>query len=77
MPRLSMADNWENLRQVFFTATDLPPNQQSRFLDEACLENPELRREVDSLLAADRAQSGDLDLAVEAEAREFSGEDPA
>jgi hypothetical protein len=71
-----MADNWENLREIFFTATDLPTSQQSRFLDEACLDNPELRREVDSLLAADRAHSGDLDLAVESEARDFSGEDP-
>jgi hypothetical protein len=71
-----MADNWDSLREIFFTATDLPPNQQSRFLDKACLDNPALRREVDSLLAADRAHSGDLDLAVEAEARDLSGEDP-
>ncbi len=71
-----MPDNWENLRDIFFAAADLPSNQQQRFLDEVCLNNAELRREVDSLLAADRAHSTEIASVVEAEARELSGDEP-
>ena len=42
---------------IFCSADELPPDQRSDYLDEACEGQPELRREVDALLAA--AQSAE------------------
>ena len=70
-----MPDNWETVQEVFFRAADLPSAEQHRFLDGACQDNPDLRRDVDSLLVADRSHSHDIDLAVEAAAKEIVGAD--
>jgi len=46
----------ERLGEVFFRATELDSASRGRFLDEACAGDPELRLEVESLLAdEDRA----------------------
>src|ERR1700690_666469 len=71
-----MPDNWERVREIFFAGADLPSAEQQRFLEGACRDNPDLRREVDSLLAADRTHSHDIDLAVEAAAQQVLGADP-
>ncbi len=71
-----MRDNWEKVREVFFTAAELPAAEQRRFLDGACAGDPDLRREVDSLLVADRTHSHDIYLAVETAAQEIVGIDP-
>ncbi len=65
-----MPDNWEKVREIFLAAADLPAGEQRRFLDSACRDNPDLREEVDSLLAADRMHARDIDLAVKAAAQE-------
>jgi len=69
-------DNWGQIQDLFFAAADLPAAEQHRFLDNACADNPGLRRDVDSLLAADRTHSHDIDLAVKAAAQEVLGADP-
>jgi eukaryotic-like serine/threonine-protein kinase len=69
-------DNWEKVQDLFFAAADLPAAEQHRFLDEACRDNLALRRDVDSLLAADRTHSHDIDQAVKAAAQEVLGADP-
>jgi serine/threonine protein kinase len=71
-----MPDNWEKVQEVFFAAADLPSAEQRRFLDGACRDNPDLRRDVDSLLVADRSHSHDIDRAVEAAAQQITGADP-
>src|ERR1700722_5902691 len=71
-----MPDNWERVRELFFAAADLPAGQQHSFLEGACADSPDLRREVDSLLVADRTHSRDIDLAVEAAAQRLLGVDP-
>jgi hypothetical protein len=48
-----MAENWELVQNLFVQASDLRPEEQARFLDSACAADPELRREVESLLAHD------------------------
>jgi non-specific serine/threonine protein kinase/serine/threonine-protein kinase len=43
---------WQRPKEVFLAALARPPELRSAFLDEACGGDDELRREVDSLLAA-------------------------
>ena len=73
-----MPDNWEKVQEIFFAAADLPLAEQYRFLDSACRGNPDLRRDVDSLLVADHTHSHDrnIDLAVQAAAQQVLGADP-
>jgi len=61
---------------MFFAAADLPAGDQDRFLDGVCRDDPDLRQDVDSLLAADRTHSRDIALAVEAVAQQILGVDP-
>jgi eukaryotic-like serine/threonine-protein kinase len=46
------ATNWQRLNQLFAGALNLEPTEQAAFLDNHCA--PELRNEVQGLLAADR-----------------------
>lgn len=71
-----MPDNWEKVQKLFLAAADLPAGRQHLFLESACAGDPDLRREVDSLLVADRTDSQDIDLAVEAAAQNLLGADP-
>jgi eukaryotic-like serine/threonine-protein kinase len=71
-----MPDNWGRVQELFFAAADLPPAEQHRFLDEVCAGDADLRREVDSLLAADRTHSHDIDMALETAAQQMLGTDP-
>jgi serine/threonine protein kinase len=51
------AETWLRIQEVFGKAADLAPQDQQRLLDEACAGEPELRAEIESLLAGD--QGGD------------------
>src|SRR5579884_3522272 len=61
---------------LFFAAVELPPGQRSRFLEESCGNDPQLRREVESLLNADESRGPDLLASVESAARDLLGGDP-
>jgi len=50
---------WAKVKELVDACMDLDPEGQSHYLDEACKEDPELRGEVESLLAAD-GQAGDF-----------------
>ena len=41
------------MKAVFAQAADLPPDERGAFLDAACRGEPELRAEVEELLAYD------------------------
>lgn len=41
---------WRRLRELFEAAQRLAPEEREAFLDEACAGEPEIRREVESLL---------------------------
>jgi serine/threonine-protein kinase len=41
---------WENLRDIFQTAIELPANKRAIYLDDACAGDPALRQAVESLL---------------------------
>jgi Tol biopolymer transport system component len=46
------ADRWELVRRTFFAALERAPAERARFVDEACAHDPELRGELESLLAS-------------------------
>jgi len=49
----------QKIDQVFQSALDLAPERRLRFLDQACAAEPDLRREVESLLDA-HERAGDF-----------------
>ncbi len=55
------AERWKTIRDVFDRALEHPPDSRSAFLDDVGSNDPELRREVASLLEA-HAATGPLDL---------------
>ena len=44
-------ERFKQVRDVLEAALEKEPDERSRFLDEACSSDPELRAEVDSLIA--------------------------
>jgi serine/threonine-protein kinase len=53
--------DWDELDRLFDEALDRPPEERSAFLDRACEGRPRLRRELESLLAAEAASEGFLE----------------
>jgi eukaryotic-like serine/threonine-protein kinase len=50
---------WPKIKEIVGAALERKPNDRPAFLDQACAQNPELRSEVESLLAA-HADAGGL-----------------
>ena len=67
------AARWRRIEEVFQAAVKLPPDRRAAFLDRECAGDPGLRREVESLLAAD-GDNGTLKAAVEGEAASLGEE---
>jgi serine/threonine protein kinase len=42
---------WQKINELFQEANSLPPQDRGEFLNQACLDDDELRREIESLLA--------------------------
>ncbi len=49
-------DHWQQVKAIFHDASELPRAERAAFLDVACADNTDLRREVESLLAADEPE---------------------
>lgn len=45
-------ERWQQLQSLFDAVVNLPPEQQSAFLDHACADDPSLRRQAESLILA-------------------------
>ncbi len=52
---------WREIERVYHTALEHPPAERHAYLADVCKSDPELRREVESLLAQDSSRSGTLD----------------
>jgi eukaryotic-like serine/threonine-protein kinase len=52
---------WQEIERVYHAALERPPKIREEFLTEACKNDSELRREVESLLAHDSSKTGTLD----------------
>jgi serine/threonine protein kinase len=66
-------ENWDRIQDLFLAAADLAAPEQVRFLDTHCGANLALRREVESLLAADQKTGEEVTTAVETEAQSLLG----
>jgi acyl-CoA synthetase (AMP-forming)/AMP-acid ligase II len=54
-------DRWPRVRKILEDALERPSGERAAFLDRACGDDPDVRREVESLLAReDDAESADL-----------------
>jgi hypothetical protein len=61
----SEADSrWKQVEDLFFAAADLPENERTAFLDRTCAQDPELRRETESLLATESATETHANLSI-------------
>ena len=56
-----MNDRWSRIKAIFQAAVERPAGERAAFLDDAVGNDEVLRREVESLLAADTADAHDLD----------------
>jgi eukaryotic-like serine/threonine-protein kinase len=66
--------SWRQIETLFFEAIALPPEARERLLAAACCGDPELRADVESLLANDTGNDDALSLALsEAAARALGG----
>ena len=57
MPADQPAARWEQVQRLFHQASELPRDDRPRFLESVCADDGDLRREVESLLAA-RSEAG-------------------
>ena len=61
MTPVTLQAEWQQLESLFYAVLELEPQDRPGFLDEACSTDPELRRQVESLLAAVTKTDGFLD----------------
>ncbi len=52
---------WQEIKRVYHVALERPPADRAAYLAQVCKDDPELRSEVESLLAQDSSKSGTLD----------------
>lgn len=71
-----MVADWARIEEIFLAAADLSGADRTRYLDDACATDAALRREVESLLAADGKAESALGGAVATAARAFSVGEP-
>lgn len=71
------AEKWGRIQDLFYQADDLPASERARFLDQACQDDAELRREVESLLATAHSDPGRVEESVSAAAGQILAGDPA
>lgn len=57
-------ERWEQIEELFHRAADCEPGECARLLDEAGSSDPELRREMESLLAFEKGAGNRLSIAV-------------
>ena len=71
-------ERWQQVDKLFEQALETEPSRRSSFLDEACAGDPELRREVESLLAYDGQAQQLLDRpALQMTAEKLADEPPS
>ena len=51
-------ERWKQIDELFGAALQIGLEERAAFLDKACVEDKELRREVETLLASDRKEQG-------------------
>ena len=49
---MGTGEQWPKIKEIFGAALEREPSERDAFLDQACERDPQLRAEVESLLAA-------------------------
>lgn len=57
-------ERWAQINELFHRAAECSSEQRAILLDEACRNDPELRREIDALLLSDRSAGGHVKTTV-------------
>jgi len=65
------SERWREIERTFAALTPLPPEERKAYLDRTCADDPEMRREVESLLAFDEPADADLSQILEGAAASF------
>ena len=60
-------ERWAQIEELFHRAAECGPQERTLLLDEACGNDPELRREVEALLSCDQSAGDYVQAAVRAE----------
>lgn len=50
-------ERWHRMEELFHAAIDMPKAERAEFLRQTCGDDEDLRREIESLLAADHQES--------------------
>ena len=58
------SERWQLVKELFEAALERAPADRAAFLAQACAGDEEIRREVESLLAADEGDSGFMNTPV-------------
>jgi len=59
------SERWERLQKIFDGAVDLNPDDRARFLDDACGDDPALRRQAESLILATEHSTRKIERVIE------------
>jgi serine/threonine protein kinase len=70
-------ERWSKVEDLFQVAVARPPNERSGFLEETCVGDDELRREVEALLASDHDEDSMLEDIASGMAAEWAAEGDA
>src|SRR5262245_10103789 len=57
-------ERWKQVNELLDAAFDLPPENRSTFLDQACVGNEDLRKQLEGLLASDERASNFIEIPV-------------
>ena len=55
-------DRWQRVKEIFLATVQRKPHERDAFLDEACLNDPDLRMEVETMLSSHEESESFLEL---------------
>src|SRR5262245_7981872 len=54
-------ERWQRVNELFHSALEREPAQRAAFLDQACADDPEMRKEVESLIGSNENSDSFID----------------
>src|SRR5215510_15241263 len=70
-------ERWEQVKQIFQSAIECPPDERAAFLARACAGDPNLRGEVESLISSHDQVGDSIEAMAAGAATEMIGDDRA
>jgi len=70
-------ERWQQVKQIFQSAIERPPDERDAFLARACQDNPALRSDVESLIASHDEAGGSIEAMAAEAATEMLANDRA